>query len=77
MLETRCECNWCHEIVSVIGDGRPSVVACTGQPLHSSHNWDLNHCAVRERIPFEIQRRFPPLVQASKREAMPVRVPVG
>lgn len=77
MLETRCECSWCHEIVSVRGASRPSAVACTGQPLHSAHVWIQNHAALRNRIPFENQRRFAPKTQVPNRGAMTALLPIA
>ena len=77
MLETRCECSWCHEIVNVGGARRSPEGACTGQPLHSAHAWIQNRSVVRSRLPFENQRRFSPMAQAPKRAALSASVPVG
>ena len=59
MRDSRCECSWCHEIVSVMSVSRTTVGACTGQPSHAAHALIENHSAVRSPMPFENERRFP------------------
>jgi hypothetical protein len=65
MTRTRFECEWCRELVA-IGGGRPPESFCTGQPLHSLHQWTRITIHVRSRLPFETERKFPSGVPAPR-----------
>jgi hypothetical protein len=79
MPETRYECSWCHEIVSASAVTRQAAGACTGQPLHADHVLIQNHSGLRNRLPFESERRMTPMTrdQAPESDVRIGRAPIG